>query len=134
MNQLPSISDLLDIIDPEKTLKREQVVSDITLVVLLKTINETKGLLSEETNKELTQLLQLGNELNITAVKALYEKDKKLKEFDETTLEIIDAVRKDYMKTQLSALSKEKQDAVCNQFPPLKELLVETMKYHTSEV
>ncbi len=121
MNQPQSLLQFLDEIDPEQTMDRKKVVSDITSVALLKAILQSKELLTAEQSDKLDLLISDKNNFDMDKVYEVFRFAGKSDEFIQNIDRISRETTNDYIDAQIKALSPEKRGQIINKFPLLRE-------------
>lgn len=125
MKPLPSISQFLDEIDPEKTIDRKQAPIDIGSIVLLKAVDESGRRLSQEEKDKLSAMAKSKANLSFQKAYDLFKQINKEEDLLKAIDNNLNEVRIDYLKTHLEALSLDKREKVLAKFPGLKGILPE---------
>ena len=122
MKKLPSVNLFLDEIDPKKTVDREKAVGELAAVALLQATMAVRGILSDEKQKSLDNILKDDKNVNFDIIYDLYADAGKTEQLLDSINENVIKVRKDYMKTHYDAMPQAKKDTLHTKFPALKEL------------
>ena len=126
MVQIPSINQFLEEVDPEKTIDRQKAMAEISSVVLLWAIRDTKGELNHENQEQLEKFLKDQEKFDFGGIYGLFDKAGKKEKLLQFINDNINKVRIDYIKTHLEAMAPEEREKVFAKFPTLKELLTPT--------
>jgi len=121
MNQVPSINQFLDEIDPDKTIDRKQASVDMGKVALLSIISKANDQLSKEGQEKFSTILQ-DKDVNLNKIQSFFQKLGKAKDFSMSLEKGMEEVKNDYIKTHLKALPSETKEKVLSKFPGLKSL------------
>ena len=122
MTQIPSISNFLDEIDPDKTIIRDKAMAEITTVVLLSAVKDSRDCLNEDCREKLEKALNI-EKFNFERVYDVYIEAGKKEELFKSLDECLQKVRINYIKTHLEAMPMQKRDEIFTKFPALKEIL-----------
>lgn len=125
MNNIPSVNQFLDEIDPEKTIDRARAAVDVGSIVLLKAIEEVNQKLSQGDKDKLSAIGQNKKALDFEKIYDFLKQINKLEDFLKAIDNNLNEVRVDYLKTHLEALAPEKREEVLAKFPGLKGILSE---------
>ncbi len=121
MNQVPSISNFLDEIDPDNLIIREQAMAEITTVVLLSAVKDSRDCLNEDCREKLEKALNI-EKFNFERVYNVYIEAGKKEELFKSLDECLQKVRINYIKTHLEAMPMQKREEILAKYPALKDL------------
>ena len=121
MNNIPSINQFLEEIDPDKTIDREKAMGEITALTLLWAIKDARGELSKENQENIDKILQDKEKFDFEGIYELFDKAGKKEKLFTSINDNVNKVRVDYIKTHLEAMPQDKRDKVLSKFPALKE-------------
>ncbi len=119
-SNLPSIIQLLNIIDPEKEIDREKVMVEIGSLNLLGAISRVGEHLSESGKTEIKDLMASGLKADMIKIFEVFKKEEKYEELIKVIETEAEALKTEYIKTQMGALDDMGKQKVYAVYPQLK--------------
>lgn len=121
-NQIPSISQFLDDIDPNKTIDREKAVADITSINFLKSLDDFLEQAPVKLKTEIQSNLESSSSPDFNKILELIQNSGNMETFLSIVNKNIDLIRVDYIKTHLENLPKNNLEPLYSKYPSLKNL------------
>lgn len=121
-NNIPSISQFLQEIDPNKNIDRKQIITDVTMVVLLEALAATQQKLTPDNQDKIKRIAESRNSDSLEKILKVLEDTGKKDDFILAINEKVNEVRVDYMRTHLEAMSEEKRNKIIDKFPALQRI------------
>ena len=113
----PDLIEFLDFIDPDSELDRQEVLRDITVVSLIKSVELALEKIPEEKRNPILVELDKLEQFDFGKIYTIIENDIDKDEFLETVQKQAIEVRTDYMLTHVENLSDEKRKESFEKFP-----------------
>ncbi len=121
MGYIPSIKDFLEEVDPNRTIHRDKAMAEITTVVLVSAVRDTRTLLNSECQEKLEKALNI-EKFSFERIYKVFNQAGKKEELFKSIEECLDKVKADYIKTHLEAMPMQKREEVLAKYPALKDL------------
>ncbi len=121
MGYIPSIKDFLEEVDPNRTISRDKAMAEITTVVLVSAVRDTRGHLDQQCQEKLEKALNI-EKFSFERIYKVFNQAGKKEELFRSIEECLDKVKANYIKTHLDAMSMQKRDELLTKFPALKDL------------
>ena len=122
MKKLPSIYEILEVIDPDQTINRQEAMGEITSIAVAQSVGEFKELTDEPLKGEIESYLSKTEQPSYEELYKKIEEAGKADEYFEVLNRNIESIRIDYIKTHLAALTPEKKEEILTKFPTLREI------------